>query len=121
MKVLGPERGWRLERESAVVSTGVGSQLFYPDFTLTSERGARVLVEIVGFWTPDYLAKKQQALAAVHEPIVVCVDERHATQVGVPSSDDTIVITYRDRIDAGALLDAAERALGGRCHDPMSA
>lgn len=110
---LGPGRGWRLERESAIVSTGVGGQLFYPDFTLFSERGGRVLVEVVGFWTPDYLAKKQRALSAVQEPIVVCVDERHATELGIPSGEGTVVVTYRDRIDAAALLDAAERALAG--------
>jgi uncharacterized protein len=113
MKLLGPERGWRLERESAVVSTGVGGQLFYPDFTLFSERGGRVLVEVVGFWTPEYLAKKQHALAAVHEPIVVCVDERHIGELGIPASNSAVVISYRDRIDAAALLDAAERALDG--------
>jgi len=114
LRRLGPERGWRLERESIVVSTGVRGELFYPDFTLVSERG-RVLVEVVGFWTADYLAKKQRALAAVTEPIVVCVDERHATELGVPKAGGhAVVITYRDRIDAAALLDAAERALG-RC------
>lgn len=113
MKELGPARGWRVERESAVVSTGVGGQLFYPDFTLVSERGGRVLVEVVGFWTPDYLAKKQRALAAVHEPIVVCVDERHVGELGIPMTESGVVVTYRDRIDAAALLDAAERALAG--------
>ena len=113
LRRIGPERGWRLERESAVVSTGIGGQLFYPDFTLQSERGGRVLVEVVGFWTADYLAKKQRALASVGEPIVVCVDERHANELGVPATDHVAVVTYRDRIDAAALLDAAERALGG--------
>jgi uncharacterized protein len=113
LKVLGPERGWRLERESAIVATGIGGQLFYPDFTLVSEKGGRVLVEIVGFWTPDYLAKKQRALAAVHEPIVVCVDERHVGDLGIPLTSDGVVVTYRDRIDAPALLAAAERALAG--------
>lgn len=111
LRGLGHDRGWRLERESAVVSTGVGGQLFYPDFTLVSEKSGRVLVEIVGFWTPDYLAKKQRALLAVHEPIVVCVDERHVGELGIPAHDSLTVITYRDRIDATALLDAAERAL----------
>lgn len=113
LRRIGPERGWRLERESVVVSTGVGGQLFYPDFTLFSEKGARVLVEVVGFWTPDYLAKKQRALAAVHEPIVICVDQRHVSELGIPETVSAIVLPYRDRIDAAALLDAAERALGG--------
>jgi predicted nuclease of restriction endonuclease-like RecB superfamily len=113
LRVLGPARGWRLERESAVVSTGVGGQLFYPDFTLVSARGGRVLVEVVGFWTPEYLAKKQHALAAVREPIVVCVDERHTRELGIPKTESAVVVTYRDHVDAAVLLDAAERALSG--------
>lgn len=106
---IGPERGWELARETTVVRVGPRG-LFYPDFTLVSHRG-RVLVEIVGFWTPEYLAKKQLALEAIQQPIVICVDERHVTRLRVPRAGHALLVTYRDRIDAAALLDAAERAL----------
>jgi len=98
--------GWEISREDTVVR--VGRRLFFPDFTLVAPEGrARVLVEIVGYWDPDYLAKKIEALAAVRTPIVVCVDERHATGALAPRHD---VLAYRKgRVDAAALVAAAER------------
>ena len=96
---------WAIAREDTVVN--VGRRLFFPDFTLIApERGARVLVEIVGYWDPDYLAKKVEALAAVKTPILVCVDERHATGALAPRPG---VLAYRKgRVDASALIAAAE-------------
>ena len=100
--------GWELAREDTVVR--VGARLFFPDFTLRApdDRG-RVLLEIVGYWDPVYLANKVEALAAVETPIVVCVDERHASGALSPGPN---VLSYRaGRVDAVALLAAAERAL----------
>jgi predicted nuclease of restriction endonuclease-like RecB superfamily len=99
--------GWELAREDTVVR--VGSRLFYPDFTLVSARG-RVLVEIVGYWTPQYLASKAEALRAVKVPMVVCVDERHARGDLSPGPG---VLAYRGRVDVSALVAEAERMLGG--------
>jgi predicted nuclease of restriction endonuclease-like RecB superfamily len=97
--------GWTIVREDTVVR--VGRRLFYPDFTLASSAG-RVLVEVVGYWTPEYLASKIEALAAVDVPIVVCVDERHANG---PLEKRRGVITFRERVDVAELLDAAGVAL----------
>jgi uncharacterized protein len=98
--------GWELVREDTVVQ--VGPRLFYPDFTLVSPRG-RVLVEVVGYWTPEYLASKTEALRAVEAPMVVCVDERHARGELAPRPG---LLAYRGRVDAAALIGEAERALG---------
>ncbi len=98
--------GWELAREDTVVR--VGSRLFYPDFTLVSARG-RVLVEVVGYWTPEYLASKAEALRAVDVPLVVCVDERHARGDLSPRPG---ILAYRGRVDASALVAEAERMLG---------
>jgi len=98
--------GWELAREDTVVR--VGSRLFYPDFTLVSARG-RVLVEVVGYWTPEYLANKAEALRAVEVPLVVCVDERHARGDLSPRPG---ILAYRGRVDASALVAEAERMLG---------
>jgi uncharacterized protein len=54
---LGDERdGWSLAREDTPVVAG--QQLFLPDFTLRHRDGRQALVEIVGFWTPEYLRDK---------------------------------------------------------------
>lgn len=58
----GERRGWRLEREGEVLH--VGQKTFVPDFVLRhAATGRRVLLEIVGFWTPEYLEAKRQTLA----------------------------------------------------------
>lgn len=100
--------GWELAREDTVVR--VGQRLFFPDFTLIApDRRTRVLVEIVGYWDPDYLARKTEALAAVDAPIIVCVDERHAVGPLAPRHD---ILAYRNgRVDVAALISAAERLM----------
>ncbi len=102
---------WRIEREVAVVRARArgsgGVRLFFPDFALTSERG-RVLVEVVGYWTPEYLADKCALLEAADVPIVLCVDARHA---GGTLADHPAVVTFEKRVDVGRLVEACERAL----------
>ena len=52
---------WDLVREPEPVAAG--ATLVFPDFALVHRRTARrVLVEIVGFWTPEYLVEKLAAL-----------------------------------------------------------
>lgn len=95
---------WRIERESAVVRAE--GRLFFPDFSLVSARG-RVLVEVAGFWTPEYLREKALLLREAKVPIVVCADERHAR--GVLASDPRVVF-FRGSVDAASLVAACERA-----------
>lgn len=96
---------WKIERESAVVPAG--GRLFFPDFSLVSDRG-RVLVEVAGFWTPEYLLAKAALLRAAKVPLVMCADERHARG---PLACDPRVVLFRRSIDATSLIDACERAL----------
>ncbi len=53
--------GWTLARESSPVV--VGDELFLPDFTVRHADGREALVEIVGFWTPEYLEAKARKIA----------------------------------------------------------
>jgi uncharacterized protein len=55
--------GWKLirEPEPLIVSTGKG---FIPDFAF-EKYGRRVYLEIVGFWTNEYLVKKIQKIADI--------------------------------------------------------
>ena len=56
--------GWTLTRESSPVA--IGDELFLPDFTLRHADGREALVELVGFWTPEYLAAKTHKIAAAN-------------------------------------------------------
>lgn len=62
---IGEKRGhWLLSRESDVLL--LGDTVMIPDFTLTDERDEKrkVLVEIVGFWHPEYLRRKVEKVRA---------------------------------------------------------
>lgn len=111
MKALSRSKsGWTVRREGIVLRAG--RDLFFPDFLL--ERGSdRVVVEIVGFWTPDYLTRKMSQLATIADvPLVVCVDETLACDPSGLSNAD--VVRFRRRLDPTLLLAAAERAISRR-------
>ena len=56
--------GWKVKREPVVLAAG--EYAFIPDFSL-ERNGILVYVEIVGFWTPDYLKHKIQKLNLLRE------------------------------------------------------
>ena len=59
---FGPKRdGWRLVREGVILHED--QTTFVPDFVFQHIDGREVFLEIVGFWTPQYLQKKRQTLA----------------------------------------------------------
>lgn len=51
----------------------VDRRIYIPDFKLGD-----LYIEIVGFWTPDYIRRKYEKLAKVGKPILVLVDEELA-------------------------------------------
>lgn len=61
---FGSERDkWQLAREDEVLL--LGDTVMIPDFSLTHKKdGRRVLIEIVGFWHPDYLKRKLEKVRA---------------------------------------------------------
>ena len=58
----GPEArdGWTLLREAEILHRG--QKVFVPDFAFRHADGRTVLMEIVGFWTPEYLQAKLETL-----------------------------------------------------------
>lgn len=64
--------GWRLRREPEPLIAG--RHVMIPDFSFEKE-GMKAFLEVVGFWTEDYLAKKIQKLKQVHaRNMIVAVD-----------------------------------------------
>jgi predicted nuclease of restriction endonuclease-like RecB superfamily len=95
---------WTLARETAAVRAG--GRLFFPDYTL--RHGERVVyLEIVGYYTPEYLSNKLEAFrAAGLKDLVVCIDETLAC--GDREIEAAAVVRFKKRIDAAAVLAAAE-------------
>ncbi len=64
--------GWMLKREPEPIAAG--KHLILPDFSL--EKGPiKVYVEIVGFWTEEYLHRKVEKLKQVDVNMLLLVDE----------------------------------------------
>jgi predicted nuclease of restriction endonuclease-like RecB superfamily len=61
---FGGTRGkWLLSREDEVLL--LGDTVMIPDFSVTHKKsGVRVLIELVGFWTPEYLRRKVEKVRA---------------------------------------------------------
>lgn len=101
---LAPE--WDVIREPEPVP--VGETLVFPDFALVSRVDPRRqwMLEIVGFWTPGYLAQKLERLRALNAPrLVVCVDAARACAAeDLPPG--ARVVRFRRRIDPAAVLAA---------------
>lgn len=79
---FGAEReGWRLAREAVVLEAG--EALVVPDFVFTHKDGTEVVLEIVGYWTPEYLREKLEKLARVRAPnLIVAVRKALALRAG---------------------------------------
>ncbi len=76
----GKRAGWSLEREGEILHAG--QKAFVPDFAFRHDDGRTVLLEIVGFWTPEYLQAKFQTLRAfASHPILVAVAEANARRI----------------------------------------
>jgi hypothetical protein len=105
---------WQVLREADPVQ--VGRRILCPDFTLVHEdRGLRVPVEIVGFWTPEYLRSKIETLHELPpgKAWVVCLDQALAGAARSAGLDYPVFL-FRRRIEVGAFLDFLEEWIAGR-------
>jgi uncharacterized protein len=103
---LAPE--WIVVREPEPLASG--NTLIFPDFGLThqSEPARRYLVEVLGFWTPQYLHEKLARLRqASMRDFVLCIDaERNCGDDELPAS--ARVLRFKKRVDVPALMAALD-------------
>lgn len=95
---------WRIEREADPVR--VGDHIVCPDFTLVDPaRGRRIRLEIVGFWTPEYLRRKFEVLRGLpaDDRWVVCIDQDLCDRA--PEVPPGSWFPYRGHVDAGRLVE----------------
>ncbi|CCQ33500.1 hypothetical protein HLRTI_000299 [Halorhabdus tiamatea SARL4B] len=66
---------WDLQREDDVFD--LGSEVMIPDFAIEHPDGRRAIMEIVGFWTPEYLRSKLAKIRQVEaDNFVLAVSKR---------------------------------------------
>jgi uncharacterized protein len=99
---------WEVVREPEPLRAG--RVLIFPDFALVHRRdpARRWLLEIAGFWTPDYLQSKLERLREARtDRMILCIDaDRGCDRGGPPAA--SWVVPYRKRIDPAAVLDIIE-------------
>jgi len=84
---FGPSRrGWQLLREAVILEAG--RALLVPDFVFAHDDGTEVALEIVGYWTPEYLAEKLAKLERVRGVrLIVAVRRSLALRAGHLSAE----------------------------------
>ena len=95
---------WDLVREPEPVEAG--GTLIFPDFAVVHRRDPlkRFLLEIVGFWTPEYLREKLDRLREMpRAPLVLCIDRGLNCSTGELPRHARIV-WYEKRIDPRDVL-----------------
>jgi len=101
---------WTLVREAEPVD--LDGTLVFPDFTLfrDAEPHVRWTIEIVGFWTPEYLRTKLDRLARAGScRWIACIDER--LNCGDTDLPPTLrVVRYRRRIDPSVVIEIASQS-----------
>lgn len=96
--------GWCLERETEILHCG--QTAFFPDFALVHENGSRVMLEIVGFWTPEYLQEKARVLEQFrHQPILLAISKPLKDRLKVPP--ELPVVYFKNRLDPVDVLKSA--------------
>jgi predicted nuclease of restriction endonuclease-like RecB superfamily len=99
---LAPD--WDIVREPEPINAA-GTQIF-PDFALLhrSNPARHWLLEIVGFWTPEYVARKLARYRSARLlNLILCIDEeRNCASADLPASAQ--IVRFRRHVDPASVL-----------------
>ncbi len=95
--------GWALKREPEPITAG--KQVIIPDFSL-EKAGIKIYLEIVGFWTEEYLLRKIEKLKQVEVKMLLLVNEALACEKlsALEKRPQLDLIYYRDKISLAPIL-----------------
>ncbi len=94
--------GWTLRREPCALITKAGTGVIIPDFVF--EKGnLKVYMEIVGFWTENYLKKKFEKLNTVKDRIIVAIDQTLACS-RLKESKNMNLIYFKNKIPMNKIV-----------------
>jgi hypothetical protein len=100
---------WQLEREVDLVP--IPGSVMVPDFRLVHPDGRTCLLEIVGYWRPEYLRKKfAQVRRAQRDDLILAISERlNLARAGVRLQDvPARIVWFKDRVQPQAVLEVLE-------------
>ena len=96
-----------MEREAEVLHRE--QKTFVPDFVFQHDSGRVVLMEIIGFWTPEYIERRLQTLAVFKDsPILLAIHEStlHHFESSAPAAS---IVTYKTALLIKPVLEALQR------------
>jgi predicted nuclease of restriction endonuclease-like RecB superfamily len=101
--------GWQLKRELEPLSSG--RQVVIPDFSL-ERSGLKIYLEIVGFWTEEYLQRKVDKLSQVKETMLLLVDEKLACEKlgNLKKLPQLHIMYYQNKFPLSSILDYLGKA-----------
>jgi predicted nuclease of restriction endonuclease-like RecB superfamily len=102
---------WRLEREVDLVP--IPGSVMIPDFRLVHPDGRSFLLEIVGYWRPDYLRKKfSQVQQSGRHDLILAISERlNLEKAGVNFHNTPArLIWFKDKLLPKAVLEVLNQA-----------
>jgi predicted nuclease of restriction endonuclease-like RecB superfamily len=100
---------WHLEREIDLIP--IPGSVMIPDFRLVHPDGRTFLLEIVGYWRPEYLKKKfSQVRQADRTDLILAISERlNLDKAGVNFRETPArLVWFKDKLSPKAVLEALE-------------
>jgi len=100
---------WQLEREVDLIP--IPGSVMIPDFRLVHPDGRVYLLEIVGYWRPEYLRKKfYQVRQAECKNLILAVSQRlNLEKAGVDiNTTPTKVVWFKDKLLPKSVIEALE-------------
>jgi len=97
--------GWQLVREGEILYEH--QHTFVPDFVFRHDDDTEVLMEIIGFWTPEYLAHRRQTLRRFPDhSILLAIPER---SLRADAARGANLIVYKKALLLKPVMEALER------------
>jgi hypothetical protein len=98
---------WELVHEEDVLD--LGAEVMIPDFALEHPDGRRAILEIVGFWTPEYLDEKLEKIRnADLDHLLVAVSERLECSADDFDSASDRILWFKSGIHVYDVVELAE-------------
>lgn len=100
---------WKLEREVDLIP--IPGSVMIPDFRLVHPSGQSYLLEIVGYWRPEYLKKKfYQVQSAECDNLILAVSERlNLEKAGVKVKDVPVpIVWFKDKLLPKSVLEVLD-------------
>jgi len=114
-KKFGTERdGWQLIREGEILHKK--QTTFVPDFVFRHKDGTEVLMEIIGFWTPEYLTHRRETLRKFqHHNILLAIPE---SSLKVDPGSTKNVVPYKKALLLTPVLEALNKLQNQNKNNP---